>query len=178
MEFWLVCLGILAYSVSITHGLAGNSFSAFGQAFPNFYDLLIALPEKHPVSFTEIVFIKSGIRLKIPIALAASPAESEILTEAALFIQFPGLLDELNLAPSLVNVVQAVSVKIPQTVLIHHIKIAWIHTSVCFYHILDSTDSSLFTGFRHVSCRKTDIIFKLPDKRLLSAPQILVPQPE
>ena len=93
-------------------------------------------------------------------------------TAFAVLAQLPRPLDKSQLFPSGINLIQPVLVKIPQPVFIQHIKITGIDASVRLHHILDSADSALVAGFRHIACRKPDIIFKLPDVRLTACLQI------
>lgn len=76
------------------------------------------------------------------------------------------------------NRLHPVFIQVSKPVFIQSIKITGKNTSVRFYHILQPAVPPLAACLRPISHGKRNIVFKLPDKRLLSLLHIFIPEPE
>ena len=110
-----------------------------------------------------------------PAAAAAEHCVSAVCTRLLLL---KGFLDKFYLFPLLIYHLHRIRPEIPQTVLVQHIEIAWIHGSIRLYHVLHSAGPAHVAGFRHLAQQNRDIILKLPDIRLFSLLQITESQLE
>lgn len=118
--------------------------------------------KKFLISLAKITHIPSALQIQIAISLTTAPAKPVIRTVYTIFRNISGATDKTNFSPFFIKYFQTILIKISQAILIQHIKITGIYTSIGFRHILKPTDSTLLTNlclilayvpFPALSCR-------------------------